>query len=352
MSADSRFRLLFDVSKTPGNVSSGQSSDAKFSSIDFTLYPDYVKLAEAIRKLSVEAGGHKSLVGDGVSFGNFIHVPRLSLENLPGELWSESQLLEHNGCIKFAATQLGATRLRTSVAPFPKSLVAELAKGEARLRDEASFGEDSNAFFETSRLSTPAARTVFDDIADGDGDWVTDGATTQDPFELPASGNPFDVPEWADRPRKAAPAAEATAKQLLDQAQIQSVQANMSALVTSYQAEFPKTAALVRRGKGEFATLDSVHPTFLVIVAKHFALCDKLSVLMRKSAEEWKLSGAGPLASRFHNLCDPEMASLLDSTFASLVERGAVTMSLTPLESIFGISTASSCSSACVKSAS
>jgi hypothetical protein len=230
-----------------------------------------------------------------------MHVPRLSLENLPGELWSENQLLEHAGCVKFAATQLGATRLHTSMASFPKSLVAALAKGEARLRDEASFGENGRTFFESSRLSTPAARTIFDAVAEGDGDWVTDGATTQDPFELPASGNPFDVPEWADRSREASLAAEATAKKLLDQAQIQSVQANMSALVTSYQAEFPKTAALVRRGKGDFATLDTVHPTFLVIVAKHFALCDKLSVLMRKSAEEWKLSGAGPLASRFSN---------------------------------------------------
>ena len=124
---------------------------------------------------------------------------------------------------------------------------------------------------------------------------------------------------------------------MLDQAQIQSVQANLSALVTSNQTEFPKTAALLRRGKGEFVALDTIHPTFLVILAKHLTLCDKLALFMRKSAEEWMLSGAGPLARRFRDLCDPEMASLLDSTFASLVEQGLVTMSLTPLESAFGI---------------
>ena len=119
MSADSGFRLLFDVSKPLGNVSSGQSCGTKFS-INFSLYTDYANVNEALRKLSVDVGGHKNITGDGITFGNFIHVPRLSLEHLPGELWSDSQLLEHAGCVKFAATQLGATRLRTSVANFPK----------------------------------------------------------------------------------------------------------------------------------------------------------------------------------------------------------------------------------------
>ncbi len=73
----------------------------------------------------------------------------------------------------------------------------------------------------------------------------------------------------------------------------------MSALVISNQAKLPKTAALLRRGRDEYVTLDTVRPMFLVILSEYLPLCDKLALGLRKSGKE--LSGAGPLASRFYN---------------------------------------------------